>query len=146
MLHKPVTWHCHITQQEKNSQKNLKSRNSPISSDAYSDHSDARRTSGTGAPPFCENNQIFRKRDLEKKGRGNRKELLAKCSWDTGEPDSGLCSELEQDVDKSAWGGMHFKVLHFIRRQSRNIWVMRNCTPSSASAPTASFSRVHSSR
>lgn len=46
--------------------------------------------------------------DLEKKGRGNRKELLAKCSWDTGEPDSGLCSELEQDVDKSAWGGNVF--------------------------------------
>lgn len=39
-----------------------------------------------------------------KKSGDNKKALLAKSTWDTGELDSGLCSELEQDVNKSAGG------------------------------------------
>jgi len=63
------------------------------------------RTSGAETAPLYENNQIFRVRDLKENSRNSRKALLAKRSWDTGEPDSGLCSELEQDVNKSAWVG-----------------------------------------
>lgn len=71
--------------------------------DEGNDCGDAGRASSTVAAPFCKNNQKFRERDL-KKSRDNKKALLARSTWDTEEPDSGLCSELEQDVNKSAGG------------------------------------------
>lgn len=99
-IYKPVTWTHHNCSTRR---KPSASWNSPIFSDECSSHSDGRRTSGAGTAPLYDNNQIFRVRDVKENSRNSRKALLAKCSWDTGEPDSGLCSELEQDVNKSAW-------------------------------------------
>lgn len=48
---------------------------------------------------------MFKERDTVKKRTDSKKALSAEYAWDTGEPESGLCSELEQDVNKSAGAG-----------------------------------------
>lgn len=134
MIHKPVAWHCHITQHKK-AFSILKF------SYFFGQLLRCYESIWYWRSSICKNNQIFRERDLEKR-KDSKNALLAKCILDAGE--SGLCS-VEQDVNEPAHRGrMHFRVPHFIRRQNRNVWVMRNCTPSSASAATASLSRVHS--
>lgn len=86
-----------------NSRKPWAARDYQTPLDEGNDCGDAWRTPSTVAAPFCKNNQTFRERGL-KKSRNNKKAPLAKSTWDTGELDLGLCSELEQDVNKSAGG------------------------------------------
>lgn len=86
-----------------NSRKRWAAWDSQTPLDGGDDCGNAGRVSSTVAAPFCRNNQKFRERDW-KESRDNKKGLLAKSTWDTEEPDSGLCSELEQDVNKSAIG------------------------------------------
>lgn len=100
LFHNPV--HNTVTQL-KNSRKPWAAQDSQAPLDEGNDCEDAQRAPSTVAALLCKNNQQFRERDL-KKSRDKKNFLLAKSTWDTGELDSGLCSELEQDVNKSASG------------------------------------------
>lgn len=57
----------YMTLSHNSTRESLQHLEIPILSQTCSDYSDARRASGTAAPPFWKNNQIFKERDMEKR-------------------------------------------------------------------------------
>lgn len=57
----------YMTLSHNSTRESLQHLEIPILPQTCSDYSDARRASGTAAPPFWKNNQIFKDRDTEKR-------------------------------------------------------------------------------